>query len=90
MAVWKKCIIFQKSLKMTKNEKYKMIELSFFTPRAESPEGYCYHGFGRRASAGRAGGRRACRFQSYRTFSFNFLATILKFLMDVPHHKAHP
>ena len=34
------------------------------------------------------GGRARC--QLSHTFSFNFLATILKFLMHVPHHKAHP
>ena len=43
-----------------------------------------------RSVVGRSVGRRRARCQLSRTFSFNFLATILKFLMNVPYHKAHP
>ena len=46
------------------------------------------------SGVGRSVGRRSvgrhARCQLSRTFSFNFLATILKFLMNVPYHKAHP
>ena len=45
-------------------------------------------GVGRATVGRRSVGRARC--QLSRTFSFNFLATILKFLMNVPHHKAHP
>ena len=42
-------------------------------------------------AGGRAVGRRAVRNVScLALFRSIFLATILKFLMNVPHHKAHP
>ena len=46
-----------------------------FTPRAESPEGYCYHGFGRR-SVGRSvvGRSSACAMSVVSHFFIQFFS----------------
>ena len=74
--------------KLAKNYK-KGRENTFLPLGLKAQRGIAIMVAGGRWSVGRSAVGRA-RCQLSRTFSFNFLATILKFLMIVPYHKAHP
>ena len=70
-----------------------LVDIGSFLPlglKAQRGIAIMVSGVGRSVGRRSSVGRRRARCQLSRTFSFNFLATILKFLMNVPYHKAHP